>query len=234
MSFIYLPELPACLPVFNHSGLFAVRRVYCVGRNYAEHAREMGADPLREPPFFFCKPNDKEAILPVSPNQPTLLPYPSKTQNLHYEVELVVAIGKDGSNIRPEEAVSHIFGYAIGLDMTRRDLQNRLKQNSHPWDMAKSFDYCAPIGMIYPFYQVGEINSGNIRLDVNGVVQQQGDINQLIWSINEVIANLSSYVTLRAGDLIFTGTPSGVGSVFRGDVITANIDKLGEISVIIR
>lgn len=234
MSFIYPPELPACLPVANQSAFFAVRRVYCVGRNYAEHAREMGADPVREPPFFFCKPNDKEAILPVLPNQTTPLPYPSKTQNLHYEVELVVAIGKDGVNIQAENAVEHIFGYAIGLDMTRRDLQNRFKQNAHPWDMAKAFDYSAPIGMLHPIQQVGEIYQGNISLDVNGVLQQQGDISQLIWTVNEVIANLSEFVALKAGDLIFTGTPAGVGSVFRGDVITACIDNLGKISVVIR
>lgn len=231
MSFIYPPTLPACLPIANRDELFAVRRVYCVGRNYADHAREMGADPLREPPFFFCKPNDNQAILSVLPDQLASLPYPSKTQNLHYEVELVVAIGKNGKDIAVENAIQHIFGYAVGLDMTRRDLQENFKKNAHPWDMAKAFDYSAPIGMLHTIQDIGEITSGNINLKVNNHLKQQGDISQLIWNVNEVIANLSSFVELKTGDLIFTGTPAGVGAVVKDDIITAYIDKLSNISL---
>lgn len=230
-NYIYPPTMPACLPVANRDELFAVRRVYCVGRNYADHAREMGSDPLREPPFFFCKPNDNQAILSVLPNQMTNLPYPSQTKNLHYEVELVIAIGKDGKDIAVENAVQHIFGYAVGLDMTRRDLQNRFKQNSHPWDMAKAFDYSAPIGILHSINDIGEITSGNIQLKVNDHLKQQGDISQLIWNVNEVIANLSNFVELKMGDLIFTGTPAGVGAVVQDDIITAHIDNLSDISL---
>lgn len=233
MSYVYPPILPACLPIANRDELFAVRRVYCVGRNYAEHAREMGSNPLREPPFFFCKPNDNQAILSVLPNETVKLPYPSQTQNLHYEVELVVAIGKDGKDISVDNAMQHIFGYAVGLDMTRRDLQENFKKNSRPWDMAKAFDYSAPIGLIHAMHEIGELTTGNICLTVDDVLKQQGDIGDLIWNINETIANLSTFVELKAGDLIFTGTPAGVGAVKQGDIITAHIDRLSDIQLIV-
>ena len=232
MNYIFPPMSVVGLPIHNTDQFFPVRRVYCVGRNYADHAREMGSDPTREPPFFFCKANDAQSIIPVSPNKVNDLPYPPKTQNLHYEVELVVAIGQDGANLSAEQAKDLIFGYAVGLDMTRRDLQNAMKQNGRPWEIGKAFDYAAPIGEIYPVATV-DIQNANISLTVNGEPKQQGNINQLIWNVAETIANLSALFKLKAGDLIFTGTPAGVGAVVKGDKMLAQIDGLGSIELVV-
>ena len=232
MHYIFPPMSVVGLPIHNTDQFFPVRRVYCVGRNYADHAREMGSDPTREPPFFFCKANDAQSIIPVSPNKVNDLPYPPKTQNLHYEVELVVAIGQDGANLSAEQAKDLIFGYAVGLDMTRRDLQNAMKQNGRPWEIGKAFDYAAPIGEIYPVATV-DIQNAAISLSVNGEPKQQGNINQLIWNVAETIANLSALFKLKAGDLIFTGTPAGVGAVVKGDKMLAQIDGLGSIELVV-
>ena len=232
MHYIFPPMSVVGLPIHDTDQFFPVRRVYCVGRNYADHAREMGSDPTREPPFFFCKANDAQSIIPVSPNKVNDLPYPPKTQNLHYEVELVVAIGQDGANLSAEQAKDLIFGYAVGLDMTRRDLQNAMKQNGRPWEIGKAFDYAAPIGEIYPVATV-DIQNAAISLSVNGEPKQQGNINQLIWNVAETIANLSEFFELKAGDLIFTGTPAGVGAVVKGDTILAQIDGLGKIELLV-
>lgn len=232
MNYIFPPMSVVGLPIHDTDQFFPVRRVYCVGRNYADHAREMGSDPTREPPFFFCKANDAQSIIPVSPNKVNDLPYPPKTQNLHYEVELVVAIGQDGANLSAEQAKDLIFGYAVGLDMTRRDLQNAMKQNGRPWEIGKAFDYAAPIGEIYPVATV-DIQNAAISLSVNGEPKQQGNINQLIWNVAETIANLSELFELKAGDLIFTGTPAGVGAVVKGDKMLAQIDGLGSIELVV-
>ena len=232
MNYIFPPMSVVGLPIHDTDQFFPVRRVYCVGRNYADHAREMGSDPTREPPFFFCKANDAQSIIPVSPNKVNDLPYPPKTQNLHYEVELVVAIGQDGANLSTEQAKDLIFGYAVGLDMTRRDLQNAMKQNGRPWEIGKAFDYAAPIGEIYPVATV-DIQNAAISLSVNGEPKQQGNINQLIWNVAETIANLSALFKLKAGDLIFTGTPAGVGAVVKGDKMLAQIDGLGNIKLVV-
>ena len=231
MSFVFNPMPIVGLPVKDTDALFPVRRVYCVGRNYAAHAREMGFDPDREPPFFFCKPNDLESIVPVPENEAVTIPYPSLTSNYHYEIELVVAIGKDGKNISVEDAVNYIYGYAVGLDMTRRDLQMAQREKGRPWEVGKAFDYSAPIGLIHPILQTGELNSGDIHLTVNGQTEQRSDVTHLIWNIAETIANLSTLFELKQGDLIFTGTPEGVGAVVRGDEMRAEVAGLTGITV---
>lgn len=208
---------------------FPVRRIYCVGRNYAAHAREMGFDPDREPPFFFCKPAD--AVVYCAPGKTAEAPYPPATENLQHEIELVVAIGAGGANIAVEEANAHIFGYAVGLDMTRRDLQIAMREKGRPWEVGKAFDHGAPIGMIHPVSASGFIESGEIFVNVNDETRQRSDLTHLIWSVPEVIANLSSLFELAPGDLIFTGTPEGVGKVERGDVLTGSVAGLGEIRV---
>jgi fumarylpyruvate hydrolase len=208
---------------------FPVRRIYCVGRNYAAHAREMGHDPDREPPFFFGKPAD--AIVYVPPGSTGEFPYPSSTNDVHHEMELVVAIGKGGRDIPVERALDHVYGYALGLDMTRRDRQAEAKKMGRPWDVAKGFDYSAPLGPIHPVSRVGQIDHGAIRLAVNGAERQCSDVSQLIWSTAETIAHLSQLFELRPGDLIFTGTPEGVGAIERGDLMTGSIDGLGELNV---
>lgn len=219
------------LPVAGTDALFPVRRVYCVGRNYAGHAREMGSDPDREPPFFFSKPADAQAVIAVAPGQVAELPYPPVTANLHYECELVVAIGKGGSNIAVEDAASHIFGYAVGFDMTRRDLQFKMRDAGRPWEIGKAFDYSAPIGVITPAAQAGDINNAAIELKVDGVTRQTSSIDDLIWSIDETIANLSTLFTLAPGDLIFSGTPEGVGAVVRGQVLVGTVAGIDGITV---
>ncbi|CAM4278496.1 fumarylacetoacetate hydrolase family protein [Acinetobacter pragensis] len=231
MSFVLEPIQTAALPVVDTEQKFPVRRVYCVGRNYAAHAREMGFDPDREPPFFFCKPNDKESIVPVPANTAVNIPYPVQTANYHYEIELVVAIAKDGKDIAVEDAANYIFGYAVGLDMTRRDLQMAMREKGRPWEVGKAFDFSAPIGPIHPISATGEINKADISLKVNGKEKQQSDVSHLIWSVSETIANLSSLFELKAGDLIFTGTPEGVGAVVKGDVMKADIAGLTGITV---
>jgi fumarylpyruvate hydrolase len=204
---------------------FPVRRIFCVGRNYRAHAIEMGTDPDRELPFFFMKPAD--AIVPNG----SIIPYPSRTQNFHYEAELVVAIDKGGTNIPVSEATRHIFGYATGLDMTRRDLQLAARDAGRPWDMGKGFDHSAPISAIIPIAETGPLTSGKIKLKVNGVVRQSSDISLLIWSVDEVIADLSTYVTLAPGDLIYTGTPEGVGAVVAGDEMLVSIEGLPDLAI---
>ncbi len=205
---------------------FSVRRIYCVGRNYAAHAAEMGHD-AREAPFFFMKPAD--AVLPDG----AVMPYPSATKDLHHELELVVAIGKRGRNIPVDKALDHVFGYAVGLDMTRRDLQAEAKNKGRPWDMAKGFDCSAPCAAIHTVDAVGHIASGEIELKVNGKVRQHSDINMLIWSVAETINQLSSLVELFPGDLIYTGTPEGVGPVVTGDVLEGRIEGLGSLTITI-
>jgi fumarylpyruvate hydrolase len=204
-------------------GLFPVRRVFCVGRNYAAHAREMGSDPDREAPFFFMKPADALVVNDAD------MPYPPRTLQLHHEMELVVAIGAGGADIAVADALEHVFGYAAGLDMTRRDLQNAAKKAGKPWDMSKGFDHSAPIGLMVPAARSGHVASGVIELRVNGAVRQSSDLSKMIWSVPETIAYLSGLVTLAPGDLIFTGTPEGVGAVERGDVLEGVVAGVGTV-----
>ncbi|MBB1601017.1 fumarylacetoacetate hydrolase family protein [Variovorax sp. UMC13] len=216
------------VPVAGGRGAFPVRRVYCVGRNYADHALEMGVDPRAEPPFFFCKPTD---TVVSNPTGAVPVPYPPQTQNLHHEVELVVAIGKGGANIAVEDAASHICGHAIGIDMTRRDLQLAMRKSGKSWEIGKTFERCAPVGPIVPLDQTGELTQGAIALTVNGAPRQASDLSKLIWSTREIIAALSRYFTLAPGDLIFTGTPEGVGAVVEGDLLEASVAGLGTLQV---
>ncbi len=225
MSYVLNVAPVPSLPVKGSDSRFPVRRIFCVGRNYAEHAREMGFDPDREPPFFFTKPGD--AIVQDGAE----IPYPPLTNNLHYEIELVVAISGGGLNIRESDALEHIYGYAVGLDMTRRDLQLSMREIGRPWCWGKAFDNSAPMGEITPVDQCGHIDKGHIWLDVNGERRQDGNINQLIWSIPEVIAHLTQSIALAPGDLIMTGTPAGVGPVVAGDRLCGGIDGLASLSV---
>ncbi len=227
MSLVIPAPAAVTLPVAG-GGAFPVHRIYCVGRNYAEHAQEMGFTG-REPPFFFLKPAD--AVLPVAAGETGAMPYPTLTANLHHEVELVVAIGRGGRAIRAADAAAHIWGYAVGLDMTRRDLQNDMKKQGRPWCIGKAFDHSAPIGPIVPIATTGELTRGAITLDVNGQTRQRGDLAELIWNVNETIEHLSAAWTLQPGDLIFTGTPAGVGAVVRGDLMLARIAGLPELRV---
>ena len=224
-DFLFEPYAPVTVPIAR-GGLFAVRRIYCVGRNYVEHIREMGNDE-RDPPFFFAKPADAVVVGGAA------VPYPPQTADLHHEIELVVAIGKDGSDIAVPDALDHVYGYAAGLDMTRRDLQAQAKKAGRPWEMAKAFDYSAPIGTIEPASAIGHPDKGAVTLSVNGEVRQQGDLVEQIWSVAEAIAHLSGFVTLRAGDLIMTGTPSGVGAGVRGDVLEGAIEGVGTVRTVI-
>lgn len=206
---------------------FPVRRIYCVGRNYAAHAREMGADPDREPPFFFMKPAD--AIVADG----TAIPYPPRTANLHHEIELVVAIGTGGHDIPVERALDHVYGYGVGLDMTRRDLQNAAKKEGKPWDMGKGFDQSAPCGTLRRAADIGHPDKGSVTLSVNGDLRQKGDLADLIWSVSETISYLSGLVELQPGDLIYTGTPEGVGPVVAGDRLEGAVEGVGSIAVTI-
>jgi len=229
MPFVFAPAAPVAVPVAGGQDAFPVRRVYCVGRNYAAHAREMGFDPDREPPFFFCKPAD--AVVPVADGQTLELPYPPETANLHYEIELVAAIGQGGANIAADDALQHVWGYAVGLDMTRRDLQMKMREAGRPWELGKAFDQSAPIGPLHPAASVAGIEQAGIWLQVNGADKQRSDIGKLIWSVAETIAYLSRYFRLEPGDLIYTGTPEGVGPVVRGDKMLGGVDGLGTLSV---
>ena len=231
MSYAFPPSPVVTVPVQGNGPQFPVHRIYCVGRNYEDHAKEMGFTG-REPPFFFMKPND--AVLVVPQGTVGDMPYPSQTQNLHHEIELVVAIGKGGSNIRAADALSHIYGYAVGLDMTRRDLQNEMKKQGRPWCIGKAFEHSAPISPITPANQIADITQSEISLHVNGQERQRSHIHQLIWNIAETIEHLSAAWTLQAGDLIFTGTPAGVGAVVTGDTMVGAITGLGELHVRIR
>jgi len=224
-DFLFEPHAPVSIPIAR-GGLFAVRRVYCVGRNYAEHIVEMGND-TRDPPFFFSKPADAVVVGGMG------MPYPPQTSDLHHEIELVVAIGKDGAEIAEGDALSHVYGYAAGIDMTRRDLQALAKKAGRPWDMAKGFDHPAPIGTIEPASAIGHPDTGAITLSVNGQERQRGDLGDQIWSVSETIAYLSRFVTLKAGDLIMTGTPAGVGAVVKGDVLEGAIAGVGQVRTVI-
>jgi fumarylpyruvate hydrolase len=224
-DFLFEPHAPTTIPIAR-GGLFAVRRVYCVGRNYAEHVMEMGND-LRDPPFFFAKPADAVVVGGAA------IDYPPQTADFQHEVELVVAIGKDGANIPVSEALDHIYGYACGLDMTRRDLQAAAKKAGRPWEMAKGFDQSAPIGTIEPVSAIGHPEAGAITLSVNGTERQRGDLKDQIWSVAEAVSYLSGFVTLKAGDIIMTGTPAGVGAVVKGDVIEGAIEGVGTVRTVI-
>jgi len=230
-NFIIPAQAIVGLPVNGSDALFPVRRVYCVGRNYAAHAREMGFDPDREPPFFFCKPNDAQSIVPVPAGATVELPYPPRTENYHYEIELVVAIGKAGRNIDPADAAGHIFGYAVGLDMTRRDLQMRMREQGRPWEIGKAFDYSAPIGPVTRLADSGALEAGAIALSVDGKTVQRSDLAHLIWNVSETIAQLSTLFELQPGDLIMTGTPEGVGAVLPGQTMAGSVDGLTPIAV---
>ncbi|WP_283176867.1 fumarylacetoacetate hydrolase family protein [Gemmobacter sp. 24YEA27] len=212
------------LPVRGTDARFPVGRIFCIGRNYAAHAVEMGHDPDREPPFFFLKSAD--SILTGA-----TMPYPAATCDLHHEVELVVALSKGGRDIPESAAPDHVWGYGIGLDMTRRDLQSEAKKLGRPWEVAKSFENSAPCGPLMPVAQIGHPVSGAITLDVNGKRRQEGDLNQMIWKVPEIIAVLSRFFTLRSGDIIMTGTPAGVGAVGRGDLLVAHIDGIGDLTL---
>jgi len=224
-DFVIAPPAQASLPV-RGGGSFPVRRIFCVGRNYAEHAREMGSDPDREPPFYFTKPAD--AVLVGGAD----LPYPPATKDLHHEMELVVAIGTGGRDIAESDALTHVWGYCAGLDMTRRDLQNAAKKTGRPWDMGKGFDHSAPMGELVPAQGI-DPGRGRIELKVNGQTRQVSDLGQMIWSVPEVIANLSRLVELAPGDLIMTGTPEGVAAVAKGDVLEGSIEGVGTVRTVI-
>lgn len=218
------------LPIVGSEDDFPVRRIFCVGRNYAEHAREMGASG-REPPFFFCKPAD--AVVPVAAGTVGQMAYPPRTADLQHEVELVIALGRGGRDIAVAEAAGHVFGQAIGFDMTRRDLQKEAKEKGQPWEVGKAFDQSAPIGPIHRIEQVPLLTQGAIGLDVNGEARQRGDVGDMIWPVAAIIAELSGLFELVAGDLIFTGTPAGVGPVRRGDQLSGRVAGLGELDVVI-
>jgi fumarylpyruvate hydrolase len=216
------------VPVNGSTDLFPVHRIYCVGRNYLDHAKEMGFSD-REAPFFFMKPAD--AALPVPFGSTGEFPYPGESSNVHHEIELVVAIGKAGSRIPAADAVHHIYGYAVGLDMTRRDLQFALRDKGRPWDISKGFDCSAPISPIKPIAATGEITSAQIWLAVNGAKRQSSDVAKLIWNVNETIEHLSKFYELRPGDLIYSGTPEGVGAVKPGDEMEGGIAGIGTLKV---
>lgn len=216
---IDLDPVPA-LPVEGMDAVFPVRRILCVGRNYAAHAREMGHDPSREPPFFFTKPADSL----VPPGMP--VPYPTETSDLHHEVEMVVGLAKGGRDIAVEDALDHVYGYAVGVDLTRRDMQGEFKKLGRPWDMAKGFDAAAPVGMMRRASEVGHPSKGAVKLSVNGSGRQDGDLADMIWPVPDLIAKLSTLITLRAGDIIFTGTPEGVAALQKGDSVEATVEGL--------
>ncbi len=217
------------LPIVGTSDMFPVRRIYCIGRNYAAHAREMGSDPTREPPFFFQKPSD--AIQFVAPGTTADHPYPTLTKNYHYEIELVAALDKGGRNVSTEQALGLVFGYTIGLDMTRRDLQRAMGDEKKPWEIGKSFDRSAPIGPIHRVAQIGHFTKGAISLKVNGAVKQNADLSYMIWSVAEQISRLSQAFELMPGDIIFSGTPENVGPVVPGDVMQGSIAGLPTLDV---
>lgn len=228
MQFVIPAVPPAVIPVVGSAALFPVHRIYCVGRNYVEHAIEMGGTG-REPPFFFMKPAD--AVFPVAYAEVAELPYPDMTEDFQYELELVAAIGKTGKNIAAVDAMQYVWGYAIGLDMTRRDLQADAKSLRRPWDTGKAFEQSAPIGPIHPAAEIGAPGNRAIQLSVNGQVKQKSTVDKLIWSLEEMIAYLSQYFTLQPGDLIMTGTPAGVAPVQKGDLMECKIEGLGELNI---
>jgi fumarylpyruvate hydrolase len=223
-----LPTPPVCsVAVGGTDARFPVRRIFCVGRNYAAHAREMGSDPTSEPPFFFCKPAD--AVVDTG----SIIPYPPETKNFHHEIELVVAIGEGGTDIDPSQALSHVYGYGVGIDLTRRDLQNDAKEHGRPWDWSKGFDRSAPIAPLRPIAEVGHIAAARIWLAVNGTLRQDANISDMIWPVADIIAAASRSMALRPGDLIMTGTPENVGPLVPGDIVTGGIEGLAEIRIVI-
>jgi fumarylpyruvate hydrolase len=228
MSYLFTPPAPISVPIRGLSERFPVRRIYCVGRNYEEHAKEMGFTG-REPPFFFLKPAD--TLVVVEDGQTGALPYPSLTQNYHHEIELVVAIGQGGRNIPAAQALEHVYGYAVGLDMTRRDLQNEMKKQGRPWCIGKAFDHSAPIGAITPAAQAGDIMNAEISLQVNGADRQRSHISKLIWNIAETIEHLSTAWELQPGDLIYSGTPEGVAAVVPGDTLVGQVKGIGSLTL---
>ncbi|MEZ5644025.1 MAG: fumarylacetoacetate hydrolase family protein [Burkholderiaceae bacterium] len=231
MNYVFPPSPVMGVPIVGSDALFPARRIYCVGRNYEDHAKEMGFTG-REPPFFFLKPVD--ALVMGSVQAPAQVPYPPMTRSFHHEVELVVAIGMGGADISVNDAPSHVFGYAVGLDMTRRDQQNEMKKLGRPWCIGKGFDFSAPIGPITPLDIAGDMSSAEIELAVNGSTRQRSRIDKLIWSVPEVISHVSKAWRLHAGDLIFTGTPEGVNTVVTGDSLLAMISGLTNLEVVIR
>ncbi|GAA2534846.1 fumarylacetoacetate hydrolase family protein [Microbacterium mitrae] len=228
MAFVIEAPEPHSLPVLGSDESFPVRRVYCVGRNYADHAREMGHDPDREPPFFFMKP--AEAVVACPPGSVAVVAYPTQTANLHHEVELAVAIGARAAAVSPAEALDAVWGYGVAVDLTRRDMQDEAKALRRPWDLSKGFDESAPISALVPASAVGHPAAGRITVAVDGTTRQDGDLNQQIWTVPEVIAALSQAITLLPGDIILTGTPSGVGPIECGQTVTGSIDGIGTIA----
>lgn len=225
MSNFVIKEVPlTSLPVAGTDATFPVRRVYCIGRNYAAHAVEMGHDPDREPPFFFQKNPDN---LDPSGN----FPYPDHTSDVHHEIEMAVMLKSGGEKIKVENALDHVFGYALSLDMTRRDLQGEQKKMGRPWEIGKAFEYSAPVGIIHPVSDVGHPQDGRVELQVNGEVKQEGDLNQMIWKVPEMISYLSDYFILAAGDVILSGTPAGVGPIVKGDVMKVSVGGLGSMDI---
>ena len=223
VDYVISPPAIVSVPVAG-GGSFPVRRVFCVGRNYAEHAREMGSDPDREPPFFFMKPSDALLLNDAD------MPYPPQSTQLHHEMEMVVAIGEGGSNIAEADALKHVWGYGAGLDMTRRDIQNAAKKEGKPWDMGKGFDWSAPIGLLVPASKIGHPAKGLIELKVNGKVRQTSDLSKMIWDVPEMIAYLSGLVKLAPGDLIYSGTPENVAAVERGDLLEGSVEGVGTVT----
>ena len=224
-QYTFTPPAEILIPVLGSEAKFPVRRVYCVGRNYAEHAREMGSDPNREPPFFFSKPRD--AVVPGGGH----IPFPPATNNLQHEVELVVAIGKGGSDIPEEDALSHVYGYATGIDFTRRDLQTLAREKQHPWELGKGMDHGAPISAIVPLTHSTPAADAAIWLKVNGELRQSSRLNQMTWNVAEIINRLSHFFALAPGDLIYTGTPGGVSTVLAGDSLACGVDGLPALEV---
>ena len=229
MNYVLSPwDLPS-VPIAGEAGHFPVRHIYCVGRNYAEHAKEMGGDATKEPPFFFTKPAD--AVVPVVAGSVGSMHYPLATKNLHYELELVVAIGHPGVRLPADKANDIVYGYAVGLDMTRRDLQNQMREQKRPWDIGKSFAEAAPIAPLHPVASTGLLTRGAIVLTVNGQVKQKGDLSDMIWDVPHMLSFLSQMYELLPGDLVFTGTPAGVGPVVPGDQLQGTIEGLTPLSI---
>ncbi len=223
-QYVVEPPKPVGLPIAGSDALFPVRRVYCIGRNYAAHSIEMGDDPDRDPPFFFQKnPNN------LDPSGE--FPYPARSTDVHYEAEMAVALKEGGTNIPVDKALDHVFGYALSLDMTRRDLQGEAKKMGRPWEVGKAFERSAPIGPLHPVSEVGHPSAGRLELTVNGEIKQEGDLNQMIWKVPEMISYLSDYFELAPGDVILSGTPAGVGPVVKGDVMEVSIDGLGVLRI---
>ena len=228
MSFVITPPATVSVPVVGTMARFPVNRVFCVGRNYEEHAKEMGFTG-REPPFFFIKPTD--SVVVVDAGQTGSIPYPSLTKNLHHEIELVAAIGTGGKNIKAADARKHIYGYAVGLDMTRRDLQGEMKKQGRPWEIGKSYDYSAPIGPITPAAQAGDVENAELFIQVDGKDRQRSHVSKLIWNLGEIIEHLSAAWELKAGDLIYTGTPEGVAAVVSGQTMVCGVAGLEGLTV---